>query len=134
MGYNHSEDQLAHCLELINRIDELFAQTFPEITQYALAYKCLFIGLYRNMLNKKPTTPKGEAEGFLRIADIKSPQVQAKIIAGARAMGYVQVRKNKADLRVSLVSMTSKLQAKIQEYLSNVLSDVGELKSGQESE
>jgi hypothetical protein len=30
--------------------------------------------------------------------------------------------------------MTSKLQAKIQEYLSNVLSDVGELKSGQESE
>ena|SRR5207248_1171730 len=128
---DYNEEQLARCLEHINRIDELFAQTFPEIKNYALAYKSLFIGLYRNMLNKRATTPKGEAEGFLRIADIKSPQVQAKIIAGARAMGYVQVRKNKADLRVSLVSMTAKLQKKIQEYLSGVLHDVGELKSVQ---
>jgi DNA-binding MarR family transcriptional regulator len=123
MSRVYSEQQLDHYLAIMDRIAELWWQQFPERAVYSPGYWHLFMGLYKN---RKHAITKGEAADFLTAAQIKSPATRAKVIAGAIKLGYVSEQKSQVDKRANLVTMTPKLERKMQEYLSASLQVMSE--------
>ena len=123
MSRVYSEQQLDHYLAIMDRIAELWWQQFPERAVYSPGYWHLFMGLYKN---RKHAITKGEAAEFLTAAQIKSPATRAKVIAGAIKLGYVSEQQSQVDKRANLVTMTPKLERKMQEYLSASLQAMSE--------
>ena len=123
MRHAYSEQQLDHYLAIMDRIAELWWQQFPERAVYSPGYWHLFMGLYKN---RKHAITKGEAAEFLTAAQIKSPATRAKVIAGAIKLGYVSEQQSQVDKRANLVTMTPKLEQKMQEYLSASLQAMSE--------
>ena len=123
MSRVYSEQQLDHYLAIMDRIAELWWQQFPERAVYSPGYWHLFMGLYKN---RTQAITKGEAAEFLNAAQIKSPATRAKVIAGAIKLGYVSEQKSQVDKRANLVTMTPKLERKMQEYLSESLQAMSE--------
>ena len=123
MSTVYSEQQLDHYLAIMDRIAELWWQQFPERAVYSPGYWHLFMGLYKN---RKHAITKGEAAEFLTAAQIKSPATRAKVIAGAIKLGYVSAQQSQVDKRANLVTMTPKLERKMQEYLSASLQVMSE--------
>ena len=123
MSNVYSEQQLDHYLAIMDRVAELWVQQFPERATYSPGYWHLFMGLYKN---RQHAITKGEAAEFLTAAQIKSPATRAKVIAGAIKLGYVSEQQSQVDKRANLVTMTPKLEQKMQEYLSASLQVMSE--------